>query len=31
MYQPGDEIEVEFYRGSQKMTVVIVLAETTAQ
>lgn len=31
MYQPGDEIEVEFYRGSQKMTVSIMLAETTAQ
>ncbi len=30
-YQPGEEIEVEFYRGSQKMTVTVTLAETTAQ
>ncbi len=29
--QPGEEIEVEFYRGSQMMTVTITLAETTAQ
>lgn len=31
MCQPGEEIEVEFYRGSQVMTVTIMLAETTAQ
>ena len=29
--QPGEEVEVEFYRGSQMMSVTITLAETTAQ
>lgn len=29
--QPGEEIAVEFYRGNQKMTVQVTLAETTAQ
>lgn len=29
--QPGEEVEVEFYRGSQMMNVTITLAETTAQ
>jgi len=29
--QPGEEVEIEFYRGSQMMSVTITLAETTAQ
>jgi serine protease Do len=31
MYQPGQTIEVEFYRGTQKMTAAVTLAETSVQ
>jgi len=30
-YQPGQTIEVEFYRNTQKMTITVTLAETSAQ
>ena len=30
-FQPGQTIEVEFYRNNQRMTVTITLAETSAQ
>ena len=31
MYQPGQTIEVEFYRNTRQMTVTVTLAETSAQ
>ena len=31
MYQPGQTIEVEFYRNTRQMTVAVTLAETSAQ
>ncbi len=31
MYQPGQTIEVEFHRGTQKMTAAVTLAETSVQ
>ena len=31
MYQPGQTIEVEYYRNTRQMTVAVTLAETSAQ